>query len=87
MHMASTVLLVFCGFGLNRLLGWSLFVFALFIAAGSVHLGWHYAVDSYAGAALAVAAWKLSATFSQGVAGWHRIRRGAWAVGASPQPT
>jgi membrane-associated phospholipid phosphatase len=32
-------------------------MFALAIAIGSVVLGWHYALDAYGGAAIAVLAW------------------------------
>ncbi len=32
-------------------------IFALCILVGSVHLGWHYAVDGYIGAAIAAAIW------------------------------
>ena len=36
-------------------------LFALAIFTGSVHLGWHYAVDGYASAFLVAVIWKLSA--------------------------
>jgi hypothetical protein len=36
------------------------FIYFLVVLAGSVYLGWHYAVDGYAGAALAAAIWALS---------------------------
>jgi membrane-associated phospholipid phosphatase len=35
-------------------------VFAAIIAVGSVLLAWHYAVDGYAGAAIALACWWLA---------------------------
>ena len=31
--------------------------FAVIIQIGSVHLGWHYAVDGYIGASLTLAVW------------------------------
>jgi hypothetical protein len=34
-------------------------VFAVLILLGSVHLGWHYAVDGYAGALGAALLWHL----------------------------
>jgi hypothetical protein len=57
LHVASS-----CGFYLlararNRWLGWLFFVFLVLMLLGSVHLGWHYAIDGYAGLAGAVAIW------------------------------
>mgnify|MGYP006189448769 CR=1 FL=1 len=43
-------------FRLNRTLGWILTGFALVIGFGSVHLGWHYALD---GIVAAFAAWGI----------------------------
>lgn len=60
MHVASTTLMAILGFSLARGLGWALAAFTLCIMLGSVLLGWHYAVDGYAGAAIAVLCWKLS---------------------------
>ena len=57
MHVGSTVLMALYGFSLNRRLGQALTVFAAVILMGSVLLGWHYAVDGYAGALIAVLAW------------------------------
>lgn len=57
LHIASA-----CGFYLvaranNRWLGWAFLVFLVLMLLGSVHLGWHYAIDGYAGIAGAVAIW------------------------------
>jgi hypothetical protein len=49
MHVASAVLLA-----------WGAAAFAAAIFVGSITLGWHYAVDGYVGAALAVAFWYVS---------------------------
>ncbi|MGE3832173.1 MAG: phosphatase PAP2 family protein [Parvibaculaceae bacterium] len=46
--------------------------FAILIAIGSVHLGWHYAVDAYAGALIAVLSWWLA----NRVAIWDFARQG-----------
>lgn len=48
MHVASSVLVALLGWQYNRLLGLLLSLFATLILIGSVHLGWHYALDSYA---------------------------------------
>lgn len=57
MHVASSVLLALWGWRHDRRAGLALSAFALLIMVGSVHLGWHYALDGYVGAAGAVAIW------------------------------
>jgi hypothetical protein len=59
MHVASATLLALLGWRLNRAAGVALTVFAVLILLGSVHLGWHYAVDGYAGALGAALLWTL----------------------------
>lgn len=81
MHVASSVLLALLGWQLNRAAGIALTLFALLIMLGSVHLGWHYAVDGYAGALGAVLLWRLTG-WLQG-APWRR----AAAAPASTLPT
>ncbi len=74
MHVASTTLMAILGFALSRWVGLALTAFAVCIMIGSVLLGWHYAVDGYVGAAIAVLCWKLS--------GWLiRSRLGPFAKG------
>lgn len=60
MHVASSVLMACYGFSLHRWLGRALAGFAAVILLGSVLLGWHYAVDGYAGVLIGLAAWGLS---------------------------
>lgn len=57
MHVASTTLLALYAFTWRRWAGWAMTGFLGLILLGSVHLGWHYAVDGYAGAALAGLFW------------------------------
>ncbi len=73
MHNAIAVLLAIVGWNLNRTFGAVLWVFAASILVGSIHLGWHYAVDSYAGILVAVVAWRLS----RPVATWILQRKAA----------
>ncbi|WP_372574895.1 phosphatase PAP2 family protein [Ruegeria jejuensis] len=60
MHVATSVTMALFGFTYRRWLGWSLTVFAVLILLGSVHLGWHYAVDGYASIAIALIIWWAS---------------------------
>ena len=61
MHVGTTILFILCAreakiVWLQRF-AW---VFSALIFLGSIHLGWHYAVDGYAGALVALLCWKLS---------------------------
>jgi hypothetical protein len=57
-HVAAVVLCALVGWQLNRMLGLILILFAALIQIGSVHLGWHYAVDGYFSALLTFCIWK-----------------------------
>lgn len=60
MHVQMAVVFALFGFALHRALGWILTLFAAITLIGSVHLGWHYAVDGIAGAIFAVILWYAS---------------------------
>lgn len=72
MHVASSTLLAIYGFRYARWAGWLLTIFAAIIVVGSVHLGWHYAVDSYAGILVAFGAWKAAGWLAR----WQEARLG-----------
>lgn len=57
MHVASSTLMAVFAFQMSRRVGLAMSAFALGIMIGSVLLGWHYAVDGYVGAAVAVLSW------------------------------
>lgn len=57
MHNAAILLSAFAGWRMNRSLGMVLYACVILIFLGSVHLGWHYAIDAYAGWAIALLAW------------------------------
>jgi len=57
MHVGTAVLLALMGWRLNRTAGILLTIFAVLIMLGSVHLGWHYALDGYVAALGAVLIW------------------------------
>lgn len=57
-HNALAVLFALAAFRLNRVAGWVLAAYAVLIWIGSVHLGWHYAIDGLAAAALTLGLWQ-----------------------------
>jgi len=57
LHVATAFSYVLVGFAVRRWLGFVLAGFAAFIMIGSVHLGWHYAIDGYVGIACTVVIW------------------------------
>ena len=57
MHVATATLLALYLQGFGRARAWAGWLFAAAIMLGSVALAWHYAVDGYAGAAVALAVW------------------------------
>ena len=71
MHNASSLLFALAAWQLSRKVGIAFAVYCAIILVGSVHLGWHYAVDGYAGLALAALCWWVAGP----IARWH----GAWA--------
>ncbi len=60
LHVATSILMTRAAFALNRRAGILLSLFSLVIWIGSVHLGWHYAVDGLVSLPLALAVWSLS---------------------------
>lgn len=60
MHNVMATLFALLGWRLHRMAGLLLTVFAAFILIGSVHLAWHYAVDSYAGVLIGVLSWWIA---------------------------
>ncbi len=60
MHVACAVLLVLLGWRRKPWLGWAFAIFAGLILVGSVHLGWHYAIDGYVSIGLTILIWKVT---------------------------
>jgi membrane-associated phospholipid phosphatase len=60
LHVAIAVLIALVAAQRSRLLGFLLALYAVVIQIGSVILAWHYAVDGYVGALLAVLCWKAA---------------------------
>lgn len=80
MHVAQAVIVLLAAVRTYRRLVWAAVPALLLIMIGSVHLGWHYAVDAYAGAAGALALWWLVGKF---VVWWRAADR---AADAPPEP-
>jgi hypothetical protein len=76
LHNAMAVLFACAAYQADRRIGRLFAGYALLIWIGSIHLGWHYAVDGIVAAALTVAIWKLAGLF-------HRTRP---AIPASESP-
>jgi len=57
MHVTSSVMMALLGWRIGKWTGMGFTLFAGLIVIGSVHLGWHYAVDSIAGILLALIFW------------------------------
>jgi hypothetical protein len=66
-------ILPLAGWHINRKLGIALFIFTGMILLGSIHLAWHYAIDGYAGIAIALIAWWVSGIVAR------KWEAGAWA--------
>lgn len=57
LHVAMATLFALTAFHIDRRLGWAMSAFAVVIFFGSIHLGWHYAVDGYVSAVVVAALW------------------------------
>ena len=60
MHVAAAVLTGFLFWRSGRAARVAAILFAAVIFLGSIHLAWHYAIDGYAAAAMALAIWKAT---------------------------
>lgn len=60
MHVAVALWIALSAWAFDRRIGLLGFAFFGVIAIGSVHTGWHYAVDGFAGSVLALVCWLLA---------------------------
>lgn len=63
MHVSIAVLLALLYKNFNRWMGWAMTIFAIIIQIGSVHLGWHYAVDGYLSGVVTIGIWLIVKNF------------------------
>jgi len=59
-HVSIAVLMACGAWQIGRRPGWIMTAFAVAIWIGSVHFGWHYALDGIVAAPMTLAIWKLS---------------------------
>ncbi len=59
MHVAIAALLYFSGREVSKYIGYGMLIFLILIQIGSVHLGWHYALDGYLSILLVWLLWKF----------------------------
>lgn len=57
MHVSMATLMALATYSINKWLGAVLWVYMVIIMIGSVHLGWHYALDGYVGAIMTTGIW------------------------------
>ena len=89
MHNATATLFVLAAWGAAPWLRNLLIAHGLMIFLGSVHLGWHYAVDAYPAVALAVVSWMAMGRVSrwwEGGAAAQAYRRLVAASAGAPEP-
>ena len=60
MHVSIAVLLALLHRKMSRWMGWVFIGFAIIVQIGSVHLGWHYAVDGYLSGVLTIVIWNVT---------------------------
>ena len=59
-HNALAILFAFAAWRVNKALGFTFAAYAVLIWVGSIHLGWHYAIDGLAAAGLTWGIWLVA---------------------------
>jgi membrane-associated phospholipid phosphatase len=77
-HNGLAVLFALAAFRLNRVAGWALAAYAVFIWLGSIHLGWHYALDGLVAGSLTYGIWLVCGRIAE------RLDSNAAAPAAAP---
>ena len=64
MHVSMATLMALATYSWRKWLGIIFWVYMLIIMIGSVHLGWHYAVDGYIGSLMTIVIWLVVSRFT-----------------------
>ncbi|QGY38844.1 hypothetical protein GM415_01380 [Pseudodesulfovibrio cashew] len=64
MHISIATLMALLGWRIGRVAGWGFTAYCGCIMLGSVHLGWHYAVDGYVSVIMTLAIWHACGWFT-----------------------
>ena len=75
MHNALSTLFLCFVMGFSRHWLWLAVPYSALILFGSVHLGWHYAIDGVVGIALAFLMWRIAGPIADAGLAQHPIRR------------
>ena len=81
-HNALAVQFACAAFALDRRLGWIAAAYALAIWVGSIHLGWHYAIDGIAAAVLTIGLWYGCGAMARRL---HARRGHGWRAAPAPR--
>ena len=65
LHVAVTTLIAISAYRLHPVAGYVMWAYTAMIVLGSVHLGWHYAIDGYASIAATIVIWRLVGRFTE----------------------
>ncbi len=58
MHVSISILMALSTYRISKKVGYIFYLFTIIIQIGSVHLGWHYAIDGYTSIVLTIILWK-----------------------------
>ena len=82
LHVAIPATCACLGMAVDRVIGRLLAVFTALVLVGSVHLGWHYAIDGIGGVALGIGCWWAS----RAIVAWWLRRTERCVGGAETEP-
>ncbi len=76
LHNALAVLFACAAWHVSRPLGWLMTAYAGIVWIGSIHLGWHYALDGVVALVATLGLWKLSGVLVRAAQARSRAKRG-----------
>jgi hypothetical protein len=86
MHNAASLIFALAGWQISRRIGIVLTIHCALVYIGSIHLGWHYAIDAYAGWAVALPIWFLCKPIAQWWEGQPAALRLGQLLNLTPAP-